>query len=96
MVWLPLLSLMACDPSGSDADAPVWYGEVDEVVNASCANCHAEGGIGTFPLDTYEAAYVVRNQVQDAVVDGRMPSWMEGCLPGWQPGTAMTTAATSA
>lgn len=38
--------------------------------------CHAAGGIGTFPLDSYDAAYVVRAQVQDAVLAGRMPPWL--------------------
>ncbi len=75
MALFSLLALFACDQEPSQ-DGPVWYGEVEDVVVENCVGCHVSGGIGTFPLDSYDAAYVVRTQVQDAVIAGRMPPWL--------------------
>ena len=72
MFLLPLAALLAC----GDEDVPVWHGQVDAVVIENCAGCHSSGGIGTFSLDSYEATYVVRTSVRDAVSEGRMPPWL--------------------
>jgi len=75
MALLPLIALVACGDAETE-EGPAWHGEVDAVITENCVGCHVAGGIGTFPLDTYEAAYVVRTQIQDAVVEGRMPPWL--------------------
>jgi len=63
------------------ADAPTWHADVRPLVESSCANCHTEGGIGSFSLQTYEDVALIKDAVADAVADRRMPPWkaVDGC-----------------
>jgi mono/diheme cytochrome c family protein len=72
---ISLLFVIACD-SETQVDAPIWYGQVEDVLVEHCGSCHSNGGIGTFNLDSYDAAYGVRVQIQDSVNAGRMPPWL--------------------
>lgn len=63
-----LLSLGACGNSGgggggdtiidasTEEAAPTWYGGVEALLVGSCGSCHTAGGIGPFPLDSYDSA----------------------------------------
>jgi hypothetical protein len=75
-----LVFLMACgtvsDPLHEVADEGVtWWGDVQPIVEGRCTNCHVEGGIGGFALDTYDEAYLWRGPIQLAVTNGTMPPW---------------------
>ena len=54
---------------------PTWYGDVQPITEARCANCHQEGGIGPFPLVTYGDVVARRTSVRLAVESGSMPPW---------------------
>ena len=41
-----------------------------------CANCHTDGGIAPFSLETYEQMHAVRGAVKAAVVARTMPPWL--------------------
>ncbi|MFZ5475185.1 MAG: monooxygenase [Myxococcota bacterium] len=87
---LPLL-LTACAPTPdrtpsrddttTDAGDLTYYEHVKPIVDAKCAGCHAVGGIGPFPLTTFEQASAMREAMAGAVAAGRMPPWPagEGC-----------------
>ena len=64
-----------------EAGAPTWHADIRPLVESSCANCHTEGGVGTFSLQTYEDVALVKDAVADAVADRRMPPWkaVDGC-----------------
>ena len=68
---IALLFLMACngDPS------PTYFEDIKPLVDARCGSCHLEGGIGPFPLGTFEEVHAVREMVVDSVVSRRMPPW---------------------
>ena len=75
-----LLSLLfACDPPKPDdsgaATGPTWYQDVEPIVTAKCATCHATGGIAPFPLTTYEEAAPYASWMKSAVQSGEMPPW---------------------
>lgn len=53
-----------------------WTEEAGPIVLARCANCHEPGGVGPFPLTTYEEAFAVREGLRDAVVSRTMPPWL--------------------
>lgn len=73
---LALLSLLACDPTSEPpSDAPTWSADVAPLVGERCASCHQAGGIGLFPLTTYDEAKLVASAMADAVQDRRMPPW---------------------
>lgn len=63
------------------APAPVtrtvnWSEDVGPIVLGRCANCHAPGDVGPFPLTTFEETFALRNEVRAAVVSGEMPPWL--------------------
>jgi hypothetical protein len=59
----------ACSPS------PTTYGDVLPILEGRCTNCHYEGGVGGFALDSVESATALHTQIADAVVSERMPPW---------------------
>lgn len=63
-------------PAPADPNTPTWSAAVRDVVARNCITCHLPGGIGPFPLDTYEAASSVATAALAAIELGRMPPWM--------------------
>lgn len=53
-----------------------WAEHVGPIVEARCARCHHEGGIGPFRLTTYEEVFALREAVRWSVVSRQMPPWM--------------------
>lgn len=73
---LILLATLACNaPEEVPADAPTWTADVAPLVGDHCATCHQAGGIGVFPLTSYDEAKVVAAAMADAVSSRRMPPW---------------------
>lgn len=64
-------------PGNNGADATVFYYEhVKPIVDGKCVDCHSDGGIGPFALDTYEAVKAVAPLVQASVVNKVMPPYI--------------------
>ena len=79
-----LLTLTACSNSPSDesvdsADSSVdgltYYEHVKPIIDAHCVDCHSEGGVGAFPLSSFEEVQVVRTAVAASMESGSMPPW---------------------
>ena len=62
---------------------PTWSEDVRAIVADHCVGCHVDGGIGPFPMDSYEAARSVSAAALAAIEAGRMPPWMpaQDCRP---------------
>ncbi len=82
-----ILASLGCDggdldPLRPDAQMPMtgpettYYEHVSPLVARECLGCHVEGGIGPFPLDSYDAIVEVAEYVEPAVMTGYMPPWM--------------------
>lgn len=72
-----VLVLVGCgDDSSVDPDAPTYYADVAPLIERECLKCHVEGGIGPFPLDSYEAVTEQIESVVSAVTTGYMPPWL--------------------
>ena len=54
--------------------------EIVRVLNSHCVMCHVEGG-PSFPLATYEDAWLQRRKMSAAVIARRMPPWP--AMPGY-------------
>jgi cytochrome c5 len=54
--------------------------EIVKVLNSHCVMCHVEGG-PSFPLATYEEAWLQRRKISAAVIARRMPPWP--AMPGY-------------
>lgn len=79
-----IVGLLACggddgggttDDSATPTDAPTWYRDVQPIVDTHCAQCHTDGNIAPFALDSYEAAAPMAASMAAAVEAGRMPPW---------------------
>ncbi|MEZ4237241.1 MAG: hypothetical protein R3F59_14035 [Myxococcota bacterium] len=79
-MWL--LSLFAGCDGGEPvaADVPTYHADVAPILAGRCVGCHQAGGIGTFPLETYEEARDVAPVLASVVDDRLMPPWK--AVPG--------------
>jgi mono/diheme cytochrome c family protein len=68
------------DDTGS-SDEVTYYQHVKPMLESNCVNCHTEGGIAPFTLDSYEAAKGYGALMVQQVTSGAMPPWppQEGC-----------------
>jgi len=65
-----LLFAAACGPR------PVTYRQdVEPLLQARCASCHQEGGIGPFALETYEQATQQAGAIKAVTQSRQMPPW---------------------
>ena len=52
-----------------------WSDDVAEIVYNKCSKCHHTGGVGPFPLVTYQETSSMAATLYDAVFEERMPPW---------------------
>jgi len=52
-----------------------WSEHVAPIAYEHCTTCHRQGGIGPFPIETYQDAYGYMFDIADAVSDRHMPPW---------------------
>ncbi|MEZ4316673.1 MAG: hypothetical protein R3F61_04195 [Myxococcota bacterium] len=73
-----VLALLGCNGSGTE---PTYHRDARPVLDTRCATCHQPGGVGPFPMTTYEEVYAVRTAAALAIESGSMPPWQpaEGC-----------------
>lgn len=69
-------------PGGGDGDTGTnasaskqYHRDVKPIIDAKCNQCHAEGGIGPFPLVTYDDVKLMSGLIKDEVTARRMPPW---------------------
>jgi hypothetical protein len=53
-----------------------YYEHVKPIVDARCTECHVDGGIGPFALDSYEAVSSVKALVANVVETEVMPPFL--------------------
>ncbi|MFM7920218.1 MAG: redoxin, partial [Planctomycetaceae bacterium] len=52
-----------------------WSDQISRLLQRHCVECHREGGVGPFRLDTYEAAVAHAPMIRQVVERGIMPPW---------------------
>ena len=77
-------SITATDAPGCDlsyevvkdtAGMTTYYGEISRILQRNCIECHRKGGIGPFPLDTYNDVVAHAGMIQTVVTNKTMPPW---------------------
>lgn len=77
-------SIAATDAPGCDLNYEVvmhpeglttYYGEISRILQRNCIECHRNGGIGPFSLDTYEDVVAHAGMIQTVVTNKTMPPW---------------------
>jgi Ca2+-binding EF-hand superfamily protein/peroxiredoxin len=67
----------------SIASTPVTYHrDVARILQANCVECHHQGGVGPFALDSYEAVIEHAGMIRKQVERGAMPPWFAAPLAG--------------
>lgn len=63
-----------------------FYRDVQPIFQEKCNRCHEPGGIGPFPLTTYELAYPQRDLIRASVLNRTMPPFLAAscCTPYFQ------------
>lgn len=67
-----------------------WHRDVGPIVQRRCQGCHAAGGMGPFPLETYAHASAQHAAVAGAVTELRMPPWMPVGPPRFKDSRRLT------
>lgn len=71
------------DSATADAEqipknALTYYADAKPIIDSRCVRCHTEGGIGPFPLTTYEEVKALKASVKNAVQERIMPPYLAG------------------
>ncbi|MDC3961949.1 monooxygenase [Polyangium jinanense] len=66
---------------GPPADAVTYWEHIKPVLDAKCNNCHTQGGIAPFSLETYADAAPLRGLIKQTTEERTMPPWpaAKGC-----------------
>ncbi len=57
------------------AGMTTYHGAISRIFQRNCIECHRKGGIGPFPLDTYEDVVAHAGMIQTVVTNKTMPPW---------------------
>jgi thiol-disulfide isomerase/thioredoxin/mono/diheme cytochrome c family protein len=69
-------------PQAAAAVSKVTYhGHVSRIVERHCVECHRDGGVGPFPLDTYDDLVAHAAMVREVIDRGTMPPWFAAATP---------------
>ncbi len=63
--------MLKTEPKGSIT----YAGQVAAIVNKHCVECHREGELAPFPLNTYESVAGWAETIREVVSERRMPPW---------------------
>jgi hypothetical protein len=52
-----------------------WSDGIGEIIQQNCVQCHRDGGVAPFPLETYEDVSLNAGLIYDAILQESMPPW---------------------
>ncbi|MFM8239470.1 MAG: redoxin, partial [Actinomycetota bacterium] len=67
--------------TGPPATAVTYHGRVSRIVARHCVECHREGGVGPFALDSYDELGAHAAMVREVIDRGTMPPWFAAPTP---------------
>jgi hypothetical protein len=62
-------------PGGTAGPKPRFYEDIAPLVYKNCTSCHQDGGVGPFPLVTYDDVVAMGDQIPNAIMTRQMPPW---------------------
>lgn len=71
----PAILLFTAIALQSFSQTPDWSTSISSILYKHCTSCHHEGGLGPFPLITYEDALINSTNIQTYVNAKLMPPW---------------------
>lgn len=67
--------LLEQQPAATQAAEITWHHQISRLLQRHCVECHREGGVGPFRLDTFEDAVAHAPMIREVVNRGSMPPW---------------------
>ncbi len=64
-----------------------YHHDVARIMQTNCVECHHDGGVGPFALDSYDAVIKHAGMIRKQVERGAMPPWFAAPLAGAQHAT---------
>ncbi len=55
-----------------------YHNRISRIVQQNCLECHRDGGVGPFPLASYDDVVRQRGAIRKVLTDGTMPPWFAG------------------
>ena len=62
--------------------AVTYSRDIARIVGANCVECHRTGGVGPFPLDSYESVARRATMIRTVTAEGTMPPWFAAPMHG--------------
>ncbi|MDX1968275.1 MAG: redoxin [Planctomycetaceae bacterium] len=62
-------------PKGPHTSGVTYHNRISRIMQRHCVECHREGGVGPFALDTYDDLVAHAGMVKQVVERGIMPPW---------------------
>jgi thiol-disulfide isomerase/thioredoxin len=75
---LPSKDLPSKEVPGTEV---TYHGRISRIVGQHCGGCHRDGGVGPFPLDSYDDLVAHAGMVRQVVDRGTMPPWFAAPVP---------------
>ncbi len=70
--------------SSASPAAITWHNRISRIVQDNCMTCHRAGGVGPFPLETYDQVKSRSSMLARVVGAGVMPPWFAAPSPADQ------------
>jgi mono/diheme cytochrome c family protein/thiol-disulfide isomerase/thioredoxin len=68
--------------AAAPAPSVTYARDISRIMAANCVECHREGGVGPFRLDTYDAVSRRATMIRSVTEAGTMPPWFAAPLHG--------------
>ncbi|MBA2226943.1 MAG: redoxin domain-containing protein [Gemmataceae bacterium] len=62
-----------------------YHARIERIIQVHCLECHRQGGVAPFSLETYDDVAAHRGMIRRVVMEGRMPPWLAAPPPAGQP-----------
>lgn len=91
----PGCTLPQAKPS-ADKSRLTYHAQVSRLLNQRCVQCHREGGVAPFALETYQEVTSHSAMIRDVITIGTMPPWFaaapaDGSASPWKNDCSLTT-----
>ena len=85
------------DKAGDGQTAVTFHNQIARIIQKNCVECHRDGGLGPFSLESYDDVKAHRGMIRKEVSRGQMPPWFAAPAtyethPGWMNDRRLTEA----
>ena len=86
---------IGCGPFEPTADAPTWHADIAPIIETKCVQCHQEGQIAPFELESYDQVSELGAVIAQVTAERTMPPWgadNSGSCQTWRDAWWLTDA----